>query len=246
MDDSSTTQADAFIGKAATPSRTTFAAACRTCAARATSICRVVAPSAAPVLARPRQTIYRAGEPIRDIKLICSGWAFTFTVLPDGTRQILSILLLGNMIAASAVLKDSLPFSVQTITDMHTCSFDRGALLMAAKRDPKVFAEISAICADELENAHQLAADLGRRSTEQRVARMFLSLMERLAARNQVRDQSFEFPLRQQHIADATGVTPVHVSRVLMRFLETGLVAMQDRRLTILRPDELRRISNSH
>jgi CRP-like cAMP-binding protein len=58
--------------------------------------------------------------------------------------------------------------------------------------------------------------------------------MERLARRGMVQNQTMEFPLRQHHIADATGLTPVHVSKVLSDFRRRGrVVEISDRALTV-------------
>jgi CRP/FNR family transcriptional regulator, anaerobic regulatory protein len=52
-----------------------------------------------------------------------------------------------------------------------------------------------------------------------------------------------DFPLRQHHIADATGLTPVHVSKVLTEFRRSGLINISDRSLTVLDPVGFRRIA---
>lgn len=87
--------------------------------------------------------------------------------------------------------------------------------------------------------------DLGRRTADERIARLMLTLMARLDARGLVRDLSFSFPLRQRHIADATGLTPVHVSRVIGSFRNAGLIEITGRSLKILNLAELRRVSNT-
>ena len=53
-----------------------------------------------------------------------------------------------------------------------------------------------------------------------------------------------DFPLRQRHIADATGLTPVHVSKVLSEFRRSGLIRLSERSLTILDLTGFRRIAN--
>jgi CRP-like cAMP-binding protein len=52
-----------------------------------------------------------------------------------------------------------------------------------------------------------------------------------------------EFPLRQHHVADATGLTPVHVSKVLSEFRRDGLIEIGERSLTILRVAEFQRLA---
>jgi CRP/FNR family transcriptional regulator len=97
---------------------------------------------------------------------------------------------------------------------------------------------------DERRQADELAVDLGRRTADERLARLILKLSERLAKRGMVHEQTFEFPLRQWQIADATGLTPVHVSKVLGEFQRAGLIEIKDRSLTIRNPAELRRVAD--
>ena len=89
-----------------------------------------------------------------------------------------------------------------------------------------------------------MTIDLGRRTADERLARLILRLMKRLAKRGMVQGQTMEFPLRQHQIADATGLTPVHVSRVLGNFRRKGLIEINGRSLTILNATELNRVAN--
>jgi CRP-like cAMP-binding protein len=59
-----------------------------------------------------------------------------------------------------------------------------------------------------------------------------------------IREQRYPFPLRQQHIADAVGVTPVHVNRILSRFRDRGLVELSDCVLQVFNLPELERIGS--
>jgi CRP-like cAMP-binding protein len=61
---------------------------------------------------------------------------------------------------------------------------------------------------------------------------------------NVIRDQRYPFPLRQQHIADAVGLTSVHVSRVLGLFRDRRLLALSEGVLTVFNPSELERIGS--
>ena len=87
----------------------------------------------------------------------------------------------------------------------------------------------------------QMALDLGRRTADERIARLIVNIAGRLAKRGMRKSDSMEFPLRQRHIADATGLTPVHVSKVMGEFQRAGLFEIRGRVLTIFDELELRR-----
>ncbi len=92
--------------------------------------------------------------------------------------------------------------------------------------------------------ADQLALDLGRRRADERIARLILRLADKVAKRTQSRTATFDFPLRQRHIADATGLTPVHVSKVMGELQRAGLIEVNSRSLTIVNAAELQRVAD--
>jgi len=182
----------------------------------------------------PRRLLYRAGEPTDDFNIICEGWAACVMRLADGRRQILSFLIPGDLVTVAALFKDRHAFSVQSLTDVRYCLFNRLELHKTFKESPKVFEEIVKIGIAEKELADQSLVSLGRKSAAARIARLILLLMERLKARGAIHDMRFDFPLRQQHIADAMGLTTVHVSRVINALRRDGLVDIAQRKINIL------------
>jgi CheY-like chemotaxis protein len=132
------------------------------------------------------------------------------------------------------------------ITEVRYRNFKRAALKELVNKRPELFDKLSRACIEEKMRADQLIVDLGRRSAEERIARLILGLADRLAQRGMMQAGSMEmdFPLRQHHIADATGLTPVHVNKLLSEFRRRGLVKIGDRALTILDPAGLRRVAH--
>jgi CRP-like cAMP-binding protein len=71
-----------------------------------------------------------------------------------------------------------------------------------------------------------------------------MKLMERLTTLGMVADNSFHFPLRQSHIAEITGLTPVHVSRVINLLRREGLIDLRNRTIIVRDPAALQRVCN--
>lgn len=205
---------------------------------------RLGRPRGAHQTAHAGELIYRSGEPVDAVPILCDGWAFAFVMLFDGRRQILSFLLPGDVMAVTALLTERLSFSIQALTELHYCRFSKSELRSRMVAEPKFLDRCATIWAGEKEQSDQLVTDLGRRTADERIARLLLSLMTRLSDRGMVHDQSFAFPLRQRHIADATGLTPVHVSRVIGGFRNAGLIDISGRWLKIRNLSELRRIGD--
>lgn len=189
-----------------------------------------------------RRTIRHPKEWSEHVQVICSGQAVSSITLPDGRRQVLSILLPGDVVCAASLFEPISGYAVEAITDVTYRRFKRTDLKVLLSRNYGLFEKLAKSWAEESERADQLALDLGRRRADERVARFILNLADRLATRGLADSGTMEFPIRQRHIADATGLTAVHVSKVLGEFQRLGLIKILDRSLTIVDAAELRRV----
>jgi CRP/FNR family transcriptional regulator, anaerobic regulatory protein len=183
--------------------------------------------------ARARQTIYRAGEVLPDVPVIQAGWAIRFKRLQDGRRQILCFVLPGDICSAGALFTDQLNVSIEAVTPLRYAGYDRTAVEEKIRNDREfVRAAVAAMLTEQNEIA-ELAVDLGRRRAEGRIARLFLNLRERLTQRGLAKGGVFDMPLRQQHIADATGMTVIHVGRILGAMRNDGVIEMEGGKFSI-------------
>jgi CRP/FNR family transcriptional regulator, anaerobic regulatory protein len=187
-----------------------------------------------------RRTIFHPKEWSEFVPVICSGWSVSSIALPDGRRQILSFLLPGDVVSTAFLFGPLSGRHVEAVTEVTYRKFKRSDLRTLLFENPEVFDRISKTWLDERVQADQLALDLGRRTASERIARQILNLAERLAKRGMMNGPTMEFPLRQRHIADATGLTPVHVSKVLGEFQRARLIEISSRSLTIINEAELR------
>ena len=232
------------------PAVATSRSPCARCSVRMSSFCGVLNLGRGSLkqtheVVRARRTIHGAGDVTDDFVIICEGWTACSMRLSDGRRQILSFLIPGDPVSITSLFNGRQRFSVQSLTDVRYCMFSRKELQKEMIDNSRVFQELVKICIAEKEQADQIIVSLGRQSAAARIARLILLLMERLGTRGLVRDQSFEFPLRQQHIADAMGLTTVHVSRVINMFRKEGLVDIAQRRIRILSLKELQRVADA-
>lgn len=191
-----------------------------------------------------RRLILHPKEWSDTVPIICSGWAMSSVALPDGRRQIISFLLPGDIVSAGSLMAPMSGHTVEAVTEVTYRKFKRqeikGLLLGRADLLEKLFA----LWNEDKARADQLALDLGRRRADERIARLILRLAEKVAKRSSVRTPTFDFPLRQRHIADATGLTPVHVSKVLGELQRAGLIEINSRSLTITNAAELQRVAD--
>ncbi|HZD90718.1 MAG TPA: Crp/Fnr family transcriptional regulator [Pseudolabrys sp.] len=231
--------------------------ACSLCTAFEADICQAPRLATSPSIRTspirqsthlvPARRIICRGQDLHDmVPVICSGWAAAIVMLSDGSRQIVSFLLPGDMISTTLLFETRPYWLVEAITDVNFRTFNRTDLRSLVYDSPDRFDFLFKAWVEEKSRADQLIVDLGRRTADERIARLIHGLVERLARRDMVRDNptEFEFPLRQHHIADATGLTPVHVSKVLTEFRRKGLININERSMTILDPEGFGRIAN--
>jgi len=190
-----------------------------------------------------RRAIFFHGSIIEGVPIICDGWATSVLRLSKGRRQILSILLPGDMVAGRLLFEPQLQVSIDAITNGSYRTFDRSQLRSAMAASTKIFDKLLSAYNDERNRADQLIADLGQRTASERIARLLLDIWTRLEKAGKVEDDSVEFPLRQTHIADATGLTTVYVSKVINAFRNDGLAEVTDRSLKILDIEKLRHMA---
>jgi len=218
---------------------------CATCPVRATSFCDVLIGG--PVRDQPltqyhetaarREILFERDKSQVDKYVICEGWAFRFRRFEDGRRYILNFLIAGDLVA-------KLPgFSLQALTDIRFCKYARDEIMDRIKQEPRVYDACTAHRVAERNGFAARAAALAQFSAAGRIAQLIVSLRDRLDARGMVRNESFAFPLRQTHIADAAGLTTVHVSRTIGTFRKDEILAIGNGNLTILNLAKLRRIA---
>ena len=168
-------------------------------------------------------------------------------LLADGRRQILSVLLPGDVVSMGLLFAPKPGRVIEAITDVCYRTFKRRELKSYLFKQPEFLEQVLNAWIAEQTSSDRQIVDLGRRSGEERIARLILNLAQRLKVRDMMRDPTnMDFPLRQHHIADATGLTQVHVSKVVSDFRRNGLVEFRQRSLSILDIEGLRRRANIH
>lgn len=187
------------------------------------------------------QTIAYRNEPSEDVIVLCYGWAANIVRLSDGRKQILAIPLSGDLISTKMVFADTLHFSAEALTDVRVSRINRSDLKARLFSQRVCIEGLAQICAAEAKAADDLIVDLGRRTADERIAHLILSLTERIEKRSVIQERRYPFPLRQQDIADVLGLTPEHVSRVITKFRNAGLFEFSGGILQVHDLDALRR-----
>jgi CRP-like cAMP-binding protein len=190
-----------------------------------------------------RRNIYRAGEPSEGVLVICEGWAVRFVQLPNGKRQILSVVLPGELVSPTAILERQFSFSVQAVTDVRYTYLPFAEVRARMRNNHALFDLWLRLSAAEHRNADKRLVDLGQRAAQERIAALITHIMSRYEERGELPDDEFPFPLSQQQIADCTGLTPVHTCRVLSWLRKNGICDVRHGMVKITDRGELQRLA---
>jgi CRP-like cAMP-binding protein len=162
-------------------------------------------------------------------------WVMLHRTLSDGRRQVLRFALPGDFIGFQAHPQSPILHSAQALTPVRVCVFKHNSLMAMFREQPALAIQMAWIASRDEAITYDHLTSLGRRSAKERVAQLILELHHRLAARGPVDEGAgIPVPLKQEHIADALGLTTIHVSRTLRALREAGLVVLRGGLLRIL------------
>ena len=161
------------------------------------------------------------------------GWAYRYATV-NGGRQIFHFCLPGDLIAVQAPLTGRVPYTVQTLTEASLCVFECNSLESMFERHPRLGLEMARMAASEAALMEIHLSTIGRRSAESRVAYLLVELFTRLRQRRMTTDNTCTLPLTQEHVADALGLSTVHVSRMLRVLHDDGLARLDRGHLTVM------------
>ncbi|MCP3410212.1 Crp/Fnr family transcriptional regulator [Bradyrhizobium sp. CCGB01] len=180
------------------------------------------------------------GDPVDSVRVVLSGWLCRYKTLEDGRRQIVNFVFPGESCDAHAYLLSVMDHSIATLTPVIYTEIKRTRFesLVAADR---TLAE-AFWCETLVNNAVQRewAINLGRRVALERVAHLFCEIFERLRPVGMVDGNSCLMPITQMDLADATGLSVVHLNRTVQELRASGLIVLRERTLTINDLDALK------
>lgn len=193
---------------------------------------------------RPRQypakhDLIREGDTPGPMFVMVSGWACRYKILPSGARQITAFLMPGDACDLHVGMLREMDHGIQTITAAQVATISRGEMQMMMDGHPGIArAMYTAQLVDE-GIMRAWIVSMGRRSSIERVAHLICELYLRARAIGLAGDAEFALPLSQVILADALGMTPVHINRVIRELRLSGAMALQGGNLKIHDPVKL-------
>lgn len=173
---------------------------------------------------------------------VLSGWAFRYKLLPDGRRQIMNYVLPGDLIGLQGSLMGEMDHSVEALTPVTLCVFERSKLERLFERHASLAYDLTWIASAEERILDEHLLSIGRRTALERTAYL-LSFIHQRAHLAGVNGGRRVIPITQQHVADTLGLSLVHTNKTLRKLADRKLMRWQEKGCEILDADGLQALA---
>lgn len=178
------------------------------------------------------RSILGNGEHVSRLKILCKGWAIRAVQLDEERRQILDFVLPGDVLGLHVDGAKVSTCDVTALTACEVAELELREVEQVAKRRPAVGRGLRHHLTRELAQANDQVLRLGRMTAYERICSFLLDIYARQHSRS-AETGTVDFPITQTVVADALGLSVVHVNRQVMQLRREGLVTLNRRQLTV-------------
>ena len=191
----------------------------------------------------PGDAAYHQGDPSDACFHVISGWLALHHDLPDGRRHVLRILLPGDMFGYESQDVAQMSHGVIALTDASICAVSARRLASLRARYRELNERFIWMITRDRRLGDVAIVTLVHGGATERICYLLVELARRLKGRAELAADTFRAPLTQALIGEATGLTQIHVNRVLRRLRERGVLRFQGGFVTILDPAALLKLA---
>lgn len=188
-------------------------------------------------------TVLVEGTHSPHIYTVLTGLGFRYKLLSDGRRQIMNYAFPGDLLGLQGVLMGELDHSVEALTPITLCVFERSKLERLFTRHASLAYDLTWIAAHEERILDEHILSIGRRSALERTAYLLSYVYQRSRAVGGVGSSKKAIPLTQQHLADTLGLSLVHTNKTIRKLADRKLVRWQEGGCEVLEADGLLKVS---
>jgi CRP-like cAMP-binding protein len=181
----------------------------------------------------PRRDLIREGEKPQFVHLMVDGWACRYKTLPDGRRQVLAFFVPGDFCDLNVHILKQMDHSLGAITRLSVADVSRDDMDSLTANHPRVAQALWWQSLVQAAIQREWTFSIGQLTAYERIAHLIVELFLRLRSVGMTQATSCDFPLTQTDLAEATGLTSVHVNRTLQELRRDGLIVLERKRLTM-------------
>ena len=179
------------------------------------------------------QYIVREGQLPKRCGVICEGYAYRQKLTVDGDRQIVMVLVPGDLLDLQNLFLTESDHDIQALTVTSIAEVPIGAIADLVAARPGVGRALWADSLVEASITREWLLNVGRRNARTRIAHLLCEFRQRLQTIGEGEESGYELPMTQEQMGDALGLTPVHVNRMLQGLERDGLINRRQRRVTV-------------
>ncbi len=187
-------------------------------------------------------TLVREGDRATHCCIVLSGMACRHKILSNGARQILSVHIKGDGVDLQNALLTRTDYNMQALTRTEVALVPAAAVSALIGSSPDIARALWVETLLDASIQREWTVNVGRRDGRSRVAHLLCELGVRLEAAKLGERQRYDLPLTQEQLADVTGLTAVHVNRVLQELRGSRLIS---REKSPLRIDDWERLADA-
>lgn len=187
----------------------------------------------------PGMTVIEEGAHSPHLYTILEGWGFRYKTLEDGRRQILNYVLPGDMIGLQGAMLEHMDHSVDALTPMRLCVFERSRMFSLFEKYPGIAFDITWLASREESILDEHLLSVGRRTALERAAYLMAFLHHRAVRAGIACESSAFLPVTQNMVADTLGLSIVHTNKTLKKLATLQFIRWRDRGCEVLRPKAL-------
>ncbi|MDM0117707.1 fumarate/nitrate reduction transcriptional regulator Fnr [Variovorax sp. J22R133] len=192
---------------------------------------------------RRREPLFRNGERFTALYAIRSGFFKTCVASDDGRDQVTGFNMAGEIMGMDGIVHEHHTCDAIALEDAEVCVIPFGRIEEVSREVPALQRHVHQIMSREIVREHGVMLLLGSMRAEERLAAFLLNLVQRLHARGFSRSEVL-LRMTREEIGSYLGLKLETISRMLSKFMEDGILDVQQRHLRILDADALERIVN--
>jgi CRP/FNR family transcriptional regulator len=189
--------------------------------------------------------LFMEGETPRHAYTLQEGWVTCFKTLSNGRRQILMVAFSGDYLGYQTDMSQPIKYSVQAATDCRVCAFSENNIKQLLSKEPALIQTLLEIQGTQAAECQNHLSYVGQAPAKLRTAYFLANIIEKLEKRGIDISQRIEFPLTHEDVADAVGVSSVHMSRVSSELRRDGIIDCRHNHIHVLDFKALRRLAGS-
>ncbi len=180
---------------------------------------------------KKRKELIIDGDRYRKLCFVEDGFAVRYKLLRNGKRQIINVVMPGDVVGIPSSFLERAAWSVTAVTDLkfQVCSIEDFVGL--CYRRPQFGLVLTWLAVQELAILSEHITNTGRRTPLERLAHFLLEMHIRLALVGRAGEASFDLPFSQEVIGDALGLSVPHLNRMLAKLRADRLLAVDGRRI---------------